>query len=117
MKTNELNSSYEGIMEDPKVRQSWSELRTRFLSRFPVVQVRLYSEKDATLIQGIQHLMDCGFSLAEACERLLASLPDEREQQPRSLAEVIDRWYNGFPEEERQRLKLCADCVWKQRRQ
>jgi hypothetical protein len=28
----------------------------------------------------------------------------------------VVRWYKGFPEEERQRLKLCADCVWKPRR-
>lgn len=116
MKTKGSDFSNEVMTEDPRVRQRWSELRAQFLSRYPLVHVRLYSEKDAELIKRIQHLMDCGFSLVEACERFLATLPDERKQEQLSLAEVVDRWYNGFPEEELKRLKLCADCIWKPRR-
>jgi hypothetical protein len=117
MKTKTCDASDQVITENPRVRQRWSELRAQFLSRYPLVQVRLYSEKDAALIERIQHLMDCGFSLAEACERFLATLPDERKQEQLSLGDVVERWYNGFPEQELQRLKLCADCIWKPRRQ
>jgi hypothetical protein len=115
MTSNEFDSSDDVTVADPKLRQGWSSLRAQFLSRYPLVQVRLYSEKDAILIKRIQHLMDCGFSLKAACEGFLASMPDEGEQGPQSLAEVLERWYSGFAEKDRQRMKLCADCVWRLR--